>query len=1117
MNPPSITFTPSPRRRARAVATARLLDDSYGEALDAQSTVIRVIATRDEVDARAAALQAKLGALGVTDLTAEGSLVLDGVTEITPGVRRGVSLGGGMIATTGTIGLDTLPEYFSYTNAGRAAAVRPAQTELTVATAVPVTVGDRPARLGTSASLRSTSAGGLGQLTPDDVAVMTDRLDVARTLVMALSPVLDVDEAIIVAEELQLQDGTQLLLANEVKYLTILAQRITIGDGTEIIWESRPPASRGLPDGAPVDGTSHARTSLCDHSWYFAADGGDGGEGSPVDAGYPGDGAPTVEVWALDTSALPAFGLKGGTGGIGQRGRDGGDGGHGAKGADSRGTATGCPEKVGYGGDGGEGGDGGPGGRGGRGGIGGLVILYLTDACHEAVLEHGLILDLAGGDGGPGGPGGIGGQGGLGGEAGEPKGLFCSAKPERAGDGGGDGDDGDTGQPGLSGPLYGDGDAPNFEAIVITEDEFRTKWNAPQIRTVSPSSVEVGDVITVEGANYTSNAFVRVGGIVVATTFIADTILQASAPPVASGWHQVVVEIPGGETSNPGSLEVVPSLSAVTPDPAAPGTQLTLSGSGFDAGCRVLFRATELQPDSVSADGTVVQVTIPRPAGPFEDHGGVETLIVRNPNGVATGSIDLRLRHVLSTGFNVPTNGYSFLNTKQTITGVADLGTFTETYGLVDATLETITHPGRTAAWFAAYLTFFNVIKPGYSSGFAMTAIDEYWKGTSDLAGEHSAMSDVERLLTVAQGHILSREVLAELALQSASGVARAERSLDEIEAAFRTQVAIPDDEMRRLIAPVMQLMPAGLPITPSYYADLSNSHGLLPIRIEYPVDGDPWEKRLVVYDNASGAGVGTETNIDFTRNGGVLDFAMSHVGATRPIPDSPVHDSSTGWTLSHLPLSLCWLSNVSMPLSTLWVSAVDAAFLIEDDQGRRSGSIGGRAWNDIPDVVPGVGIPNLFLLPLDRPLTLTVSATERTGRGSYTLGVIAGAMGRSVILSDVPIDRSTRDMVRVGGGLSEVSIDTGDDAKTLDVRYAIEGGADARGAVLEGIRIGRRGGVTLRPGSDLASLHVESSASGESEVVPLTDLRTVDPAGNSDGRQPGRRTERLTSSRPGG
>ena len=260
--------------------------------------------------------------------------------------------------------------------------------------------------------------------------------------------------------------------------------------------------------------------------------------------------------------------------------------------------------------------------------------------------------------------------------------------------------------------------------------------------------------------------------MVVATTVFADTIVQAEVPPLPSGWQEVLVKIPGGESSNPASLKVLPSLFAVTPNPAVVGDQLTLTGSGFVIGSHVLFRGSELDPDSISADGTEIQVTIPkpRPTGPFEDLGGVEPLSVRNPDGVATPSVDLELRHVLSTGFDVVRNGYSFQNEGTFIAGVADLGTFTETYGLVDATLETITHPGRTAAYFAAYLAFFNVLKPGYSSGFSTTAINDYWSGTSDLAGEYSALAEVEDLLTVAQGHILSEELLTELGFQAAIG-----------------------------------------------------------------------------------------------------------------------------------------------------------------------------------------------------------------------------------------------------------------------------------------------------------------------------------------------------------
>ena len=153
--------------------------------------------------------------------------------------------------------------------------------------------------------------------------------------------------------------------------------------------------------------------------------------------------------------------------------------------------------------------------------------------------------------------------------------------------------------------MFGDGDVPNFNAIVITEDEFRAKWTAPQIRTVDPFEAEVGDTVTIEGANYTAAAFVRIGGVVVTTTVIADTIVQAEVPPLPSGWHEVLVEIPGRtRTSNPASVEGAAVTVRRHAQSGAVGMQVTLTGSGFVSGSQRAVPGDQLTADSVSSDGT---------------------------------------------------------------------------------------------------------------------------------------------------------------------------------------------------------------------------------------------------------------------------------------------------------------------------------------------------------------------------------------------------------------------------------------------------------------------------------------------------------------------------------
>ena len=334
----------------------------------------------------------------------------------------------------------------------------------------------------------------------------------------------------------------------------------------------------------------------------------------------------------------------------------------------------GCDKAVGFGGNGGNGGDGGKGGTGGPGGSGGDVHLYLTDASHEAVLAAGFRLNQAGGDSGDPGEPGLGGDRGVGGEAGDPTGFWCHAKPERAGTNGSAGAKGDQGRDGP------DGETGTLTAVVITEDEFRAKWTAPQVRTVEPSEAAVGDTVTVRGANFTRTAHVRFAGSPGSITVSGDTLLQAVVPPLPSGWVEVVVEIPGGQASNPGSLKVIPTIASVTPNPAALGSSITVFGGGFRSGCHILFRGLELDPTSIASDGSSVTVTLPAPSGPFEDQGGSEPVAVRNSDGIATPSLNLALRHVVSTGFSVATNGFSFLNAPP-LAGLANMGTFEDTYG----------------------------------------------------------------------------------------------------------------------------------------------------------------------------------------------------------------------------------------------------------------------------------------------------------------------------------------------------------------------------------------------------------------------------------------------------
>ncbi|MGH8913528.1 MAG: hypothetical protein ACRDZM_03335, partial [Acidimicrobiia bacterium] len=68
------------------------LADAYSQANPDLIGSILVVTEQSEVDARIRDLQAKLGSLGVSDVTQEGSMILGGTVEVTPGLRKGVGM-----------------------------------------------------------------------------------------------------------------------------------------------------------------------------------------------------------------------------------------------------------------------------------------------------------------------------------------------------------------------------------------------------------------------------------------------------------------------------------------------------------------------------------------------------------------------------------------------------------------------------------------------------------------------------------------------------------------------------------------------------------------------------------------------------------------------------------------------------------------------------------------------------------------------------------------------------------------------------------------------------------------------------------------------------------------
>ena len=142
----------------------------------------------------------------------------------------------------------------------------------------------------------------------------------------------------------------------------------------------------------------------------------------------------------------------------------------------------------------------------------------------------------------------------------------------------------------------------------------------PVIAAVTPSegSSEGDTEVTIDGSNL-SSASVMVGpnpGRVDADT---ENQIMLATPPGTVGPADLVVTTPGGTATDPGGFTyLTPStIASVTPSsgPAAGGTEVTITGSGFTGATKVVFGSALAPAFTVVSDSQLTATTPPGVAG----------------------------------------------------------------------------------------------------------------------------------------------------------------------------------------------------------------------------------------------------------------------------------------------------------------------------------------------------------------------------------------------------------------------------------------------------------------------------------------------------------------------
>jgi hypothetical protein len=173
----------------------------------------------------------------------------------------------------------------------------------------------------------------------------------------------------------------------------------------------------------------------------------------------------------------------------------------------------------------------------------------------------------------------------------------------------------------------------NEDGQVATAPMAFTYLAPPVINSFTPTSGSTlgGTSVTLNGDDFDSHTEVTVGGATATVTGRSGATITFTTPPHAAGLVDIVVINQDGQTSTAtGQFRYIapPSITTFTPQsgPAAGGTSVTVTGSGFDSQASVFFGGVQAQ---VTSRRGTTSLTVDTP----EHAPGQVPVVVTNDDG----------------------------------------------------------------------------------------------------------------------------------------------------------------------------------------------------------------------------------------------------------------------------------------------------------------------------------------------------------------------------------------------------------------------------------------------------------------------------------------------------
>ncbi len=165
--------------------------------------------------------------------------------------------------------------------------------------------------------------------------------------------------------------------------------------------------------------------------------------------------------------------------------------------------------------------------------------------------------------------------------------------------------------------------------ISSSDDPLVVTGPEPRISELDPGAGLPGDLIMIEGGNFSTTTNVWFGSLSAEFSIIADNQLQAVVPNQAVT-STVSVANPGGRAESPALFYLPAQIAGIAPAIATPGELVTLTGANF-------IGATEIQFGSIV--GAIITISANTLEAEVPDDARTGPIAVTNPAGI-TGSLE---------------------------------------------------------------------------------------------------------------------------------------------------------------------------------------------------------------------------------------------------------------------------------------------------------------------------------------------------------------------------------------------------------------------------------------------------------------------------------------------